>query len=85
MTSYSHTPLGTGEPPVKSSDGSQPIATAIGISRAAAVLPGGDVVADVLRAPHQDRDAVLVGDHAAIDADVHHAGVRVLGDARRHR
>ena len=32
MTSYSHMPLGTGEPPVKASDGSQPIATAIGIS-----------------------------------------------------
>ena len=47
---------------------------------AAAVLPGGDMVADVLRAPHQDRDAVLGGHHAAIDADVLHAGGRVLGD-----
>jgi hypothetical protein len=32
MTSYSHTPLGTGEPAQNPSDGSQPIATAIGIS-----------------------------------------------------
>jgi len=32
ITSYSQTPWGIGEPPVKPSDGSQPIATAIGIS-----------------------------------------------------
>ena len=32
MTSYSQMPFGTGEPPTKPSDGSQPIATAIGIS-----------------------------------------------------
>ena len=34
MTSYSHTPFGTGEPAQKPSEGSQPIATAIGISLA---------------------------------------------------
>src|SRR5262249_60193452 len=39
--------------------------------RAAAVLPGGDMVADMLRAPHQDRDPVVAGDHAPIDADIH--------------
>ncbi len=32
MTSYSHSPFGTGDPAQKSSEGSQPIATAIGIS-----------------------------------------------------
>ena len=47
----------------------------------AAVLPGGDVLAEVLRAPHQDRHVVLVGDHAAIDADIHHAGFRIARDA----
>jgi hypothetical protein len=31
ITSYSHMPFGTGVPPVKPSDGSQPMATAIGI------------------------------------------------------
>ena len=46
----------------------------------ALLLPGGDVMADMLRAPHQDRDLVLAADHAAIDADIHHAGVGILGD-----
>src|SRR6516225_10095019 len=32
ITSYSHTPLGTGEPAQKPSEGSQPMATATGIS-----------------------------------------------------
>ena len=32
ITSYSQIPLGTGEPATKPSEGSQPIATAIGIS-----------------------------------------------------
>src|ERR1700722_20559263 len=35
---------------------------------------------DVPRAPHQYRDHVLAGHHAAIDADIHHAGCWVLGD-----
>ena len=34
MTSYSQTPFGTGAPATNSSDGSLPIATAIGISAA---------------------------------------------------
>ena len=41
--------------------------------------PLGDVVADMLGAPHQDRDGVAAGDHAAIDADVHDVGGRILG------
>ena len=44
------------------------------------LLPGGDVMADMLGAPHQDRNRVLAGDHAAIDADIHHAAVGILGD-----
>jgi len=68
ITSYSHTPFGTGAPAQKSSAG-------------AALLPGGDVVADMLRAPHQDRNPVMAGDHAAIDADIHDAGFGILGDA----
>ena len=39
------------------------------------------MVADMLGAPHQDRDPVAVGDHAAIDADIHDAGFGILGDA----
>ena len=78
ITSYSHMPLGTGEPAQKPSDGSQPIATAIGISFLPRALPGGDMVADMLRAPHQDRDLVAAADHAAIDADIHHAGLGSL-------
>jgi hypothetical protein len=34
MTSYSHTPIGTGAPAQKSIDGSQPMTKAIGISLA---------------------------------------------------
>src|SRR5262245_42782941 len=34
----------------------------------------------MLGTPHQDWDFVLARYHAAIDADVHHAGVVVLGD-----
>src|SRR5262249_29545157 len=44
------------------------------------LLPSGDVVADVLCAPHQDRDLVLAADHTAIDADIHHAGAGIFGD-----
>ena len=48
---------------------------------AAALLPGGDVVADMLRAPHQDGNAIVAGEHAAVDADVHGSRFRVPGDA----
>ncbi len=37
-------------------------------------------MADMLRPPGQHRDHVLARHHAAIDADIHHIGVRVLGD-----
>ena len=37
-------------------------------------------MADMLRAPHQDRNQILAADHAAIDADIHHAGIGILGD-----
>ena len=80
ITSYSQVPLATGVPPTKPSVGSQPIATAIGISALPPLLPGGDVLADMLRPPHQDGDFVAAGEHAAIDADIHHARARVLGD-----
>ena len=46
----------------------------------ALLLPRSDVMADMLGAPHQDRNVVLVADHAAIDADIHHIGVGILGD-----
>ncbi len=49
--------------------------------RLAAVLPRGEVVPDVLGAPHQDRNLVTARDHAAIDADIHHPGLGILGDA----
>ena len=39
------------------------------------------MLADMLGLPHQDRDLGLARHHAAIDADIHHAGVVVLGDA----
>src|SRR5215470_5775418 len=35
----------------------------------------------MLSAPHQNRDFVLARYHAAINADIHHASVVVLGDA----
>ena len=44
------------------------------------LLPRGHVMADMLRAPHQDRNAILAADHAAIDADIHDAADRILGD-----
>src|SRR5262249_51194305 len=44
---------------------------------------GGDVVADMLRSPHQDRYLVGPADHATIDADVHHTGVGIFGDHAR--
>ena len=47
----------------------------------AGALPRRRVLADMLGLPQQDRDFVLARHHAAIDADVHHAGVVVLGDA----
>ena len=34
----------------------------------------------MLGTPHQDRDLVLVRDHAAIDADIHHAAIGIFGD-----
>ena len=36
----------------------------------AELLPGGDVMADMLRPPDQHRDLVLARDHAAINADI---------------
>ena len=36
------------------------------------------MMADVLRAPHQNRDLVFCRHHAAIDADIHHAAVGIL-------
>ena len=39
------------------------------------------MMADMLRPPHQDRNGVVTADHAAIDADIHHAGFGILGDA----
>ncbi len=47
----------------------------------AGALPRRRMLADMLGLPQQDRDFVLARHHAAIDADVHHAGVVVLGDA----
>src|SRR5215471_3029 len=35
----------------------------------------------MLGPPHQDRDFVLARHHAAINADIHHAAVVILGDA----
>lgn len=49
--------------------------------RGALLLPGGDVMTDILRAVHQDGNLVLARHHAAIDADIHHAGVGVFTDA----
>src|SRR4029077_19475075 len=46
----------------------------------AGLLPGGDVMANMLRAPHQDRHAILAADHAAIDTDIHYAAGEILGD-----
>ncbi len=46
----------------------------------AGLLPRCGVLPDMLRPPHQDRDHVLARHHAAIDADIHHAGVMILGD-----
>ena len=39
------------------------------------------MVADMLRAPHQDGNAIVAGEHAAVDADVHGSRFRVPGDA----
>ena len=44
-------------------------------------LPRSGVLADMLGAPHQDGDFGLARHHAAVDADIHDAGVVVLGDA----
>src|SRR5204863_7126794 len=44
-------------------------------------LPRRGVLADMLGLPHQDRNFVLARHHAAVDADIHHAGVVILGDA----
>ena len=44
-------------------------------------LPGRRVLADMLGLPHQDRNLGLARHHATVDADIHHAGVVVLGDA----
>jgi hypothetical protein len=44
------------------------------------LLPRGHVMTDMLRAPHQDRNAILAADHAAIDPDIHYAAYRILGD-----
>ena len=43
-------------------------------------------MADMLGAPHQDRNQILAADHAAVDADIRHAGIGILGDdaAIRH-
>ena len=38
------------------------------------------MVADMLCAPHQDRNSIATCQHATIDADVHHIGRRILGD-----
>src|SRR6516164_1675108 len=39
------------------------------------------MMSDMLRPPHQDRDRIVPGDHAAIDADVHYSGYGIPGDA----
>ena len=45
--------------------------------------PRGGMMADMLGAPHQDRNLVARRQHAAIDADIHHPGRRVLGHHAR--
>src|ERR1700757_5148068 len=76
ITSYSQMPGGTGwagpeatprAPPHHEGDR----------HRLAEILPGGEMVADMLRTPDQHRDDVARRNHAAIDADIHHAGFRM--------
>ena len=49
--------------------------------RLAAVLPRGVVMADMLRAPHQNGNAIMARNHPAVDPDIHHAGFGILGNA----
>ena len=46
----------------------------------ALLLPGGDVLPDMLRTPHQNRDRLRPGDHAAINSDIRNIRHRILGD-----
>src|SRR5260370_1221413 len=48
---------------------------------APAARAGGGVPPPLPPPPHQNRDFVLACHHAAINADIHHPGVVVLGDA----
>src|SRR5262249_51224908 len=81
ITSYSHTPFGTGAPAQKSSDGSDPIATAIGIS---ALPPRCHAVTwwPICCARHITiRKGVRPGDLPAINTDIKDAVFGTLGDA----